>query len=149
MLTHAIFKSISIITILLVQQAFYRAIPQQMLKTAVVLQSYVIVSLDSAVTLQAIVVQVVNKGLALLLLRMACPLLRLLRKISLMESSVKPCLVAQEMDFTVEQLFLRLQSHILGSVDDSRREIASFYAHVTHETGRKHNSMLHFICTLL
>lgn len=26
----------------------------------------------------------------------------------------------------------------IGSVDDSRREIASFFAHVTHETGRKY-----------
>jgi chitinase len=25
----------------------------------------------------------------------------------------------------------------IGSVDDSRREIAAFFAHVTHETGRK------------
>lgn len=33
----------------------------------------------------------------------------------------------------------------IGSVDDSRREIAAFFAHVTHETGRKYNLMVHFI----
>ncbi|EEF27865.1 endochitinase, putative [Ricinus communis] len=29
----------------------------------------------------------------------------------------------------------------VGSVDDSRREIAAFFAHVTHETGRKISSL--------
>lgn len=33
----------------------------------------------------------------------------------------------------------------VGSTDDSRREIAAFFAHVTHETGRKYILMLHFI----
>ncbi|KAF2565740.1 hypothetical protein F2Q68_00026400 [Brassica cretica] len=103
MLTHAIFKSISIITILLVQQAFYTAIPQQMLKTAVV-----------------------NKGLVLLLLRIACPLLRLLTQ------DFFNGIIGQAVSSCSGNGFY---SHILGSVDDSRREIASFYAHVTHETG--------------